>query len=105
MADPDNLRLVLCDRCGSEVRAYSCAESKIMTKQYVHAMVLGRVMLCEVVKPKPCASFMTGLDDGPYLPGRAPRKASAPKTSDELRSIRAKAWETRRRVYGARGHR
>ncbi len=40
----------------------------------------------------------TGLDDGPYLPGKAPRKKPAPKTPEELRVIRAKAWETRRRV-------
>lgn len=39
---------------------------------------------------------LTGLDDGPYLPGRAPRKKTTPKTPEELRAIRAKAWTTRR---------
>lgn len=38
----------------------------------------------------------TGLDDGVYLPGRAPRKVPAPKTPEELSAIRAKAWATRR---------
>jgi len=38
----------------------------------------------------------TGLDDGPYLPGKAPRKAPTPKTPEELKAIRAKAWTTRR---------
>jgi len=37
-----------------------------------------------------------GLDCGPYLPGRAPRKTLAPKTADEMKAIRAKAWATRR---------
>jgi hypothetical protein len=38
----------------------------------------------------------TGLDDGVYLPGRAPRKKPAPKSPEELAGIRAKAWVTRR---------
>lgn len=38
----------------------------------------------------------TGLDDGPYLPGRAPRKKPARKSPEEYRAIRAKAWATRR---------
>lgn len=38
---------------------------------------------------------LSGLDDGPYLPGCAPRKKPAPKTTEELREIRAKAWATR----------
>lgn len=38
----------------------------------------------------------TGLDDGPYLPGKAPRKKPEKKTPEELRAIRLKAWETRR---------
>lgn len=38
----------------------------------------------------------TGLDDGPYLPGYAPRKKAEPKTPEELKAIRAKAWATRR---------
>ena len=37
-----------------------------------------------------------GLDDGPYLPGKAPRKKADPKTAEEMRAIRARAWETRR---------
>lgn len=38
----------------------------------------------------------SGLDDGPFLPGRAPRKRATPKPPEELKSIRAKAWTTRR---------
>lgn len=41
---------------------------------------------------------LSGLDDGPYLPGRAPRKKAALKSAGELRAIRAKAWATRRRA-------
>lgn len=37
-----------------------------------------------------------GLDCGPYLPGRAPRKVPAPKSPEQLAEIRAKAWATRR---------
>lgn len=37
-----------------------------------------------------------GLDCGVYLPGLAPRKVPAPKSAEELRAIRAKAWATRR---------
>jgi hypothetical protein len=47
----------------------------------------------------------TGLDDGPYLPGMAPRKKAAPKPAEEVRAIRLRAWETRRNRYGAYGHR
>lgn len=39
---------------------------------------------------------LSGLDDGPYLPGRAPRKKPPPKTPEKLRAIRARAWATRR---------
>lgn len=52
-----------------------------------------------------CTSFMTGLDEGPWLPGRAPRKRPKPKCSDELRAIRNKAWKTRRQKLGPKGHR
>ncbi len=45
----------------------------------------------------------TGLDDGPPL--NTPRKKPAPKSSDDVRNIRAQAWDTRRRKYGQRGHR
>lgn len=38
----------------------------------------------------------SGLEDGPWLPGRAPRKKPAPKSAAEMREIRAKAWATRR---------
>lgn len=38
----------------------------------------------------------SGLDDGPYLPGCAPRRKPAPKSPAEMRAIRAKAWATRR---------
>lgn len=47
----------------------------------------------------------SGLDDGPYLPGQAPRKKPEPKSADEIRSIRARAWGTRRAKYGPYGHR
>ena len=48
---------------------------------------------------------LTGLDDGPYLPGQGPRKQPAPKSPEELAEIRAKAWATRRKAYGPQGHR
>jgi hypothetical protein len=38
----------------------------------------------------------SGLDDGPWLPGCAPRKKPEPKSPEELAAIRAKAWATRR---------
>lgn len=47
----------------------------------------------------------TGLDDGPWMPGRAPRKKAAPKPADEIREIRTRAWATRRARYGEHGHR
>lgn len=47
---------------------------------------------------------LSGLDDGPYLPGRAPRKKPAPKPASETSAIKKQAWETRRRKYGERGH-
>ena len=47
----------------------------------------------------------SGLDDGPYLPGRAPRKAMEPKSSEETRATREQAWATRREKYGPNGHR
>lgn len=52
-----------------------------------------------------CASFMTGLDDGSWLPGRAPRKKQKPKNANDLRVIRIKAWKTRRKILGPKGHR
>lgn len=45
----------------------------------------------------------SGLDDGPYLPGQAPRKRVV-KTADEKAEARRKAWETRRNIYGQKGH-
>lgn len=48
---------------------------------------------------------LSGLDDGPCLPGRAPRKKAHPKTPEEYRDIRARAWATRRATYGQHGHR
>lgn len=47
----------------------------------------------------------SGLDDGPFLPGQAPRKRSAAKTPEETQAIRAAAWATRRAKWGPRGHR
>ena len=45
----------------------------------------------------------TGLDDGPPL--HAERKKPAPKSRDETREIRTRAWATRRQKYGQYGHR
>lgn len=45
----------------------------------------------------------SGLDDGPPL--NTPRKHPAPKSRDEMRDIRARAWATRREKYGRYGHR
>ena len=42
----------------------------------------------------------TGLDCGPDQS----RKKPAPKSPGELKSIRARAWATRRAKYGERGH-
>ena len=47
----------------------------------------------------------SGIDDGPWLPGRAPRKQADPKPVKEVREIRLRAWETRRKKYGKYGHR
>ncbi len=47
----------------------------------------------------------SGLDDGPWLPGRAPRKKIEPKSAHETAAIRARAWATRRAKYGEQGHR
>lgn len=46
----------------------------------------------------------TGLDDGPWLPGCAPRKKPDPKSAAELTAIRKRAWQTRRNTYGQQGH-
>ncbi len=58
-------------------------------------------MFCDIcggvaVVPHEHKPDLTGLDDGPYLIGCAPRKRPAPKSQEELRAIRAKAWATRR---------
>ena len=53
----------------------------------------------------PCFTFMGGLDDGPWLPGKGPRKRVKPKSAEELSAIRAKAWATRRNILGPKGHR
>lgn len=45
-----------------------------------------------------------GLDCGPYLPGRAPRKRPAPKSPELVKAIRKIAWATRRAKYGEKGH-
>lgn len=44
----------------------------------------------------------SGLDDGPPEPER---KKAAPKPPEEMKRIRAQAWETRRQKHGERGHR
>jgi hypothetical protein len=38
----------------------------------------------------------SGLDDGPWLPERAPRKKMEPKPPEVVREIRLRAWATRR---------
>lgn len=48
---------------------------------------------------------LSGLDDGPYLPGRAPRKKPTPKDPDTVADIKSRAWATRRKKYGPQGHR
>lgn len=52
-----------------------------------------------------CRPDASGLDDGPFLPGRGPRRTPPPKSAAELAAIRAKAWTTRRARYGTPGHR
>lgn len=47
----------------------------------------------------------SGLDDGVWLPGQAPRKKPAPKPAVEMSKIRSRAWATRRAKYGQHGHR
>ena len=55
--------------------------------------------------PEPdCRPDGTGLDDGPWLPGREPRKKPASKSASETSRIRAAAWATRRAKYGEAGH-
>jgi hypothetical protein len=51
------------------------------------------------------AGWSDGLDDGPYLPGREPRKKPEPKSAAETKDIRSRAWATRREKYGKHGHR
>ncbi len=57
----------------------------------------GHVWSC-VCGAVPCV----GLDCGVLL--EPPRKKPAPKTAEEVRAIRAKAWATRRQKYGPRGN-
>jgi hypothetical protein len=45
----------------------------------------------------------SGLDDGPYLPGCAPRKKM--ELPANVSEIRKQAWATRRAKYGKYGHR
>lgn len=46
---------------------------------------------------------LSGLDDGPYLPGRVPRKKRAVDPGT-FSAERRRAWETRRAKYGPKGH-
>lgn len=48
---------------------------------------------------------LSGLDDGPPLPGETPRKKAIPKDAATTREIRRRAWATRRAKYGPRGTR
>ena len=45
----------------------------------------------------------TGLDCGPDF-SRQYVKRAAPKSADELKEIRARAWATRRAKFGKSGH-
>lgn len=45
----------------------------------------------------------SGMDDGPPL--HEPRKRPATKSAERVRTIRARAWETRRGKYCQHGHR
>jgi len=47
----------------------------------------------------------TGLDDGPWLPGCAPRKKPEPKPPHVVRNTKLRGWVTRRAKYGTKGHR
>lgn len=68
---------------------------------FEHCMVCGQLLTWKHDhKPD-----LSGLDDGPYLPGHAPRKKPAPKPATEITAIRARAWATRRQKYGQHGHR
>lgn len=55
-----------------------------------------KVELDPSMKPGEFRVMQTGLDDGPYLPRKGPRKKPAPKSPEALAEIRAKAWATRR---------
>lgn len=46
---------------------------------------------------------LSGLDDGPPL--QRERRKAKPKSREEMRTIRGRAWATRRAMYGSRGHR
>ena len=56
-----------------------------------------QILIDQMTEPdhKPDGS---GLDDGPWLPGKGPRAKAAPKSKEQLAAIRAKAWATRRAV-------
>lgn len=59
-----------------------------------------------VTAPRACVSFLTGLDDGPWLKGHGARaRKRIVKSPEEMTAIRAKAWATRREKLGPRGHR
>ena len=45
----------------------------------------------------------SGLDDGPYLPGQAPRKPYS-ISAEKSKTARRQAWKTRRNLYGQKGH-
>ena len=57
----------------------------------------------EVTPTPDCRADLPGLDDGPYLPGKAPRKKSE-RPPSMLSADRSKAWATRREKYGKAGH-
>lgn len=47
----------------------------------------------------------SGLDDGPPLPWRGPRKKAEPVPAEIAADRRKRAWETRRAKWGQYGHR
>lgn len=59
----------------------------------------------QIATPHDHKPDLSGLDDGPYLPGREPRKTLPPKSADENARIGAARWATRRLKYGQHGHR
>ena len=63
-------------------------------------ITVGKVAGLCVCDHDPCI----GVDCGVFLPGQEPRKPQPIKSAAEHAEIKARAWATRRRKYGERGH-